>query len=63
MMWILIFAVYFAALAFSPPEYTFFLMFIPALIAILIYMSTCTWHENLFLAIAIPFLAVMLLVL
>ena len=61
-MWILIFAAYFTALAFSPPEYTFFLMFIPALVAIFTRMSTCSWHENLFLALAIPLLAIVMFV-
>ena len=63
---VMLFLIFFALcviLACSFPEYALLFVLLPSIVGIFFFMMTCTWRENLFLIFALPFFAVMLLIL
>ena len=62
-MFVLAFIALCVILACSSPEYALLFTLLPAIVSLFLFMLTCTWRENLFLIFAVPFLAVMMLVL
>ncbi len=63
-MWFLLLLFVFAMLAaWAPPQYALLILGIPLLLPLYIVMAPNKWYENLFYAIAVPIVFLMILIL
>ena len=59
-MWFVLLLLACAGLCIPFPEYTFYIMGLPFLIALFAVMAGNTWRENLFLILVGPLIAIMI---
>ncbi len=63
-MWFLLLVCFFGLLsAWAPPQYALLILGIPFLLPLYIVMAPNKWYENLFYAIAVPIVFLMILIL